>query len=382
MKVFYFLFIAFFIRIETNIQIKQNPILLSNTENPFVLSTTDDYYYVITKGKSLKINKESGDKETFNNSFINYLYIFDNSNKNYIYSYDEKKYYYINYNQSISFEEITVNSYPKNGSGSMIIAGSIAKGNEFIIYGYRDKYLMFSSKSQYYRSYIKIDSNKIIKDLSCKLIYEEYFICGLIINSNLEIFCLKYYINSSNSFKDSLELVNYNNENSLIHYNSISSFGLYDTDKGKEKLLCRGESSQFLQCKFLKIEIKTNQNKYDMIPLNGGILQFKTSKNFTEKNCNFSIFNSEYLFCCAINNYIRCYRINSDTYQTIKVFELSKINGDNSYLTIKSNIEFATFFFMNKNNNVNSVYEYYIYLPECENKRYDISSRNNIKYNN
>ena len=62
----------------------------------------------------------------------------------------------------------------------MIIAGSIAKGNEFIIYGYRDKYLMFSSKSQYYRSYIKIDSNKIIKDLSCKLIYEEYFICGLI----------------------------------------------------------------------------------------------------------------------------------------------------------------------------------------------------------
>ena len=79
MKEFYFLFTAFFIRIETNIQIKQNPILLSNTENPFVLSTTDDYYYVITKGKNLKINKDSGDKEITNNSFSNYLYIFDNS---------------------------------------------------------------------------------------------------------------------------------------------------------------------------------------------------------------------------------------------------------------------------------------------------------------
>ena len=67
MKKYYLLvFIQLLFQTLTNQQIKQNPILLGNTLNPFVLSTTDDYFYVITEGTSFKINKESGNLEKKN----------------------------------------------------------------------------------------------------------------------------------------------------------------------------------------------------------------------------------------------------------------------------------------------------------------------------
>ena len=96
MKNFCFLLIVLFAQIQINIQIIENPKLLVNSSNPVVLSTTDDYYYVITKGKNLKIDKESGDIYNISeNSFTNtnYIYISDNSNNNYLYY--SNKYYKI-----------------------------------------------------------------------------------------------------------------------------------------------------------------------------------------------------------------------------------------------------------------------------------------------
>ena len=58
----------------------------------------------------------------------------------------------------------------------------------------------------------------------------------------------------------------------------------------------------------------------------------------------------------------------------VKEFKLS-INGDNSYLTIKNNNEYATLFFMNNYNNNISIYEYYI--PKCDNKNYNIYNNEN-----
>ena len=50
--------IIFFVQI--NSQIKQNPILLINSTepiDPLVLSSKDEYYYIITSGQDLKIEK-------------------------------------------------------------------------------------------------------------------------------------------------------------------------------------------------------------------------------------------------------------------------------------------------------------------------------------
>ena len=179
MKKFCFLLVILFDKTITNIQIKKNPITLTNNENPFVLSTPDDdYYYVITKGKDLKINKESGDIDTIKvNSLTDsdYFYIFENSNNHYVYN--SSKYYKIIYNPFISYEEISVNAKPQTSeldesSFIMTNVGSIAqdKDKEFIIYGYYKNYLLFSGKSREYCAYEKIKENDSLnKKLSCKL---------------------------------------------------------------------------------------------------------------------------------------------------------------------------------------------------------------------
>ena len=46
MKELYILFIA--LLIQTNSEIIQNPIFLAESKKPFILSTNDNYYYIIT----------------------------------------------------------------------------------------------------------------------------------------------------------------------------------------------------------------------------------------------------------------------------------------------------------------------------------------------
>ena len=382
-KLYFFIFIFLFTRI--NLKIKENPIFLVEAENPFVLSTNDDYYYVMTKGKSLKIEKESGviinitdnqfsSSEIFfniieysNNNYINnYIYIKNSSNQ-------LNEYYHIIYNPFISYEKITVNSEPKESESStrLSIVGSIQTNNEFIIYGYStfNTYLMFSSKSQYYIS--RISKNNINNNLSCKFLEGENYICAMIINSKLEIRCVMYHIVPADSSQDCLMF--FPNSNTYT-YDSISSLSLYDTDKNYIKILCR-QIVQNIYCEILKVMIN-NQVQYTI--LSNDNFTFTTSQSFTEKNCFFSLFNSEYLFCCAITNFIKCYRININNYNIIKEFKIA-IPGDNCYLTIKSNIDYINLFFMNNYNNRNSVYEYYIYTPICQNKEYYISLFNKIR---
>ena len=97
MKQIYILYIFLFYR-TINLQIKENPIFLINKASPYVLSTNDDdYYYIITEGSSLKINKEYGVIENiyynpFNQTSFDYFYIVENLSNNYIYSFFSQKY--------------------------------------------------------------------------------------------------------------------------------------------------------------------------------------------------------------------------------------------------------------------------------------------------
>ena len=352
MKKIFFLFIVFFIR--TNSEIKENPIFLVDTKNPFVLSTNNDYYYAITAGKSLKIDKESGKIENITiNSFtnLNYIYIVDNSYNNYIYY--SNKYYLIIFEPFISYKEIEIYSELISEEQNQIkILGSIAKDNDFIFYGkeIKDSFLFFSSKTRYYCFSQEI---KIINDqISCKFIENENYICAMIIYPD-------------NSKQDSLTLnIQYELSNNIV------SFSLYDTGETNIKLLCEVEAQNTnITCKFFKIN---DSEGFAYLGDSNIVFQVTNNKNFNEKNCSLSQFNNEYLFCCAIINFIKCFRINSNTHYIIKQFQLPKIIGYNSHLTIKSNKDYSTFFFMNAYYNRIIVYEYYIYLPVCQDKKYFI----------
>ena len=201
--------------------------------------------------------------------------------------------------------------------------------------------------------------------MSCKLIKnDDYFICIIIkINDsfNLYIYFINYSINSDGALVFPLSM-----DSSYNYYPSVNnflSFSLYDTEDKDIKLLCL-QFTQIIQCKFFRA-IVTNLNTEIL-----GDENLKFNSNYlSEKNCYITLFNSEYLFCCAFIDYIQCFRINNLNYYVIKDFIISK-DGENSFLSIEITDEYATLFFINSNNNINSVYEYYIYLPECQNKNY------------
>ena len=180
MKRLHFLFIILFIHI--NSQIKNNPISLGEGHYPFVLSSSDDYYYVITKEKCWKILKEYGNIANNKNqnefSSSEYVYVTDNSNNNYLYF--QKKYYVIKLDTFISFHQIFTNSKPQNSLGMKRVGGLI-QNNYVIFYGYsddKDKYLIFSNALQKDRNYI---GNLTVDDnLSCKFIEGEKYICAII----------------------------------------------------------------------------------------------------------------------------------------------------------------------------------------------------------
>ena len=184
-------FLFFLLFFQINSQIINNPCFLVESSYPFLLSTpTDDYYYMVISGESLKINKESNnvadseDTMTYTSDFI---YIFDNSNNNYIFY--SNKYYEIIYNPFISYKENIINPKPQDGNGNgvnnMHNVGSIAKDNDFIIYGYDNNNLFFSSKSREFRAQQHITN--INEKLSCKLVGGEMYVCFMIIINNLNV---------------------------------------------------------------------------------------------------------------------------------------------------------------------------------------------------
>ena len=145
MVMFFLLLIILIIR--TNPQLKENPIYLTDKQNFFVLNSTDSYYYAITSGESFKIEKESGNIINSSNNNINIsnsILIEELSGNNYIYN--SEGYYYINYNPFIFFEKEP--GIFHSNQNNITIINSIGKINDFILYGYYQKELIYCEKSE------------------------------------------------------------------------------------------------------------------------------------------------------------------------------------------------------------------------------------------
>ena len=203
---------------------------------------------------------------------------------------------------------------------------------------------------------------KVNEHLSCKFIQGKNYICAAILDSDLHLIYLEHHFDSSEPSNNYLQLKS--DINSSV-YSNYYSLGLYDTNTYNIKVIC-GKKTKTIYCRFLRINSDLNSQT-----LLGKVLHFNISNDFSEKSCYVSEFNSEYLLCCGIVDFIKCFRIDKNDFNTNKVFKIAQ-NGDNSYLTIKSNNNYCTLFYMNNIDNSNYIYEYYIYLPKYENKNYDI----------
>lgn len=221
----FFLIIIVFLR--SNSQIKQNPILLNDKCCPFVLSSSDDNYYVITCGEDLKIEKESGNISSISNNYItsnNFIgFVSDINSNNYIIYSDI--YYYINYNPFISYANNQINLISENEDIHKV--GVIARNNDLIVYGYLNKKIYFCYISQEFCSSYEYN-NKIQSKLLCKLIEENYFICAMNINRKLSLKYLTYSINYLDYTKNSLTSFDVEN---IPNFQSKILVCLFDTVK-------------------------------------------------------------------------------------------------------------------------------------------------------
>ena len=317
----------------------------------------------MTTGYYLKIKKDSGKIEfqtKYNKPKENCLIIENKANNDFLLCLD--KYYKIIYSdQSIKYDDfITIDSkYEPYIINSIKNNGVIKYNNDIIIYGCPETIVVFLINIRKEKNLIVNTSS--VKKLSCKFIENEDFICAFIYGGFLKAYCFRILYDES-----TYGVIQYSN---MLINRSISSLGLYDTDKYNIKLLCQ-QNNVNINCRFLQIAIKQESFIYDF--KGDENIVFTISNNFVENNCCLSKFNNEYLFCCGITNYIQCYRIDRNTYNVIKPFKIL-ITGENSYFIIKINQNSAVFFFMNIKNNEDSVYGYYIYLPSCRNKDYTIN---------
>ena len=359
MSKLYFLCILIFIEIKTDII--NNPLHLDNRQYPFLLSISDnDYNYLITSGKSFQINTTNGlINETKNTiSFPpNSILIKDKSNNNYLY--DSNNFYKIDYKDFISFNPIPKGSEITNPSSSIIIIGSIAKENNFIIYGLSDNKLFFSNNFEK----IFVSEKLFNPKLSCKFIEEEEFICAKIEEDKIKIILLNFNIKEEKYF-DIFHVEE-------INFEIFIDLALYDTSKNNIKYLC-GYNGESVDCLFLECGHPSE-------PYIKFFLEQKINFNynfFSQINCYFSEFNSEYLFCCGFENLIKCVILDFNNYKLIKKFKLS-IEGLASYLTIKSYSDKAIIFYMSTKDSENKIYEYYIFKPICKNLEVPIFYRLN-----
>ena len=375
MEILSILFITFFIVIYS--EIKDNPIFIAEGGYPIVLSTTsDDYYYVINEHKGLKIKKESGIVVETNETIrieLNKLYLVDNLNHNnyIIYESNVSNGSLINVINLINYNPFSISNIGLINSPN--IEGVQNKGvfvqdDDFAIYGFYNEQLFLSIKSEQTHSSIQIE--QINDKLSCKFIVDNIFVCAIAIDNRVELFCLKYQNKEPLTRLENTFFID-----DLIEFSIIA---LYDTTNANVKIICYIKEISFMRCQFLRIEI-TDGEQIEFNFLGDENIKFDHPlDDFSENNCYFLEFNSEYLFCSAILEVIYCFRINKDSYDTIRYSKIES-SGQNSHLTIKSNNDFITLFYMNNYENGVNCYEYYIYLPKCQNKNYTIL--NSINWN-
>ena len=409
------LFFLIFLFSFANDSLINSPEFVKDGEYPLVY-TSNDKINIITSGKKYSQNLEtreiSGAQDFCEYSYPymlisseNPLYIYD-SNTKYLQSLINSDCYFknlsslelptsnefIGYIQETSFLPFEHYIIPSN----VEITGLRCKtlDNEIIIYGIKteEKKIYFSFVEKNYTKKIDIICPDIEEIMSCKKIINSLYICTIICSGKayISIYALKTKIHRND---DNCELEQVLNEeiNSMGRHKEIRMF---DTTKEDEKLICsKNTNNNKMECLLIHLEyneyevtieepIETDgsgtynkSNNYNITILSENDIDFSFPLTDNNEYCVFkeSITN-EYLFCCGGTAIIYCVRINGD-YKFIDSFTLT-IDGVSTHLDFVSSSNFIILYYMNNMNNINSnkIYRYSIYLPECVDKTYTITT--------
>ena len=204
------------------------------------------------------------------------------------------------------------------------------------------------------------ESKKIDGNISCKLLQNVYIICIYSINKQIELSILNIKGNKN------LEILYTYNDPDNKYFSEINEPILYDTNILISKLLCgrkKDDISKIICCILIcntsqkEDGINFNLNFYDLSEINAN---FSSSYN----NCNYTIFNSEYLICCGNTDAIYCERRDMEL-KLINLFNIT-FYGKIKNLTLESHHDtYVELLYLYETSESKNIYEYRIYPPKC-----------------
>ena len=352
-----------------------NPIQINKDYNPidYILIYQSNNVQINTTNKTLNYSVEKYFPKLFNNSFVfsqPFILCNDESNNYFLLL---KEYYFKAF--LMSEIDIRTSTLIETLSPNLIYYGYIKENkfisnhiclilkDEIILYGKSENNTFFyftEAKKKYSINFGNIDGQ-----ISCKRIKSSYYICAFSVDKKVNINILVYKYSSAN-IKD-LEIAKTKLINNFNYHENII---LYDTSNSYYKILCAKRiDSNSIECIAIYVSIsssiffsikKINIKVYVYDILN----DYQASFSYKEDNCNFTIFNNEYLLCCGKNDYIMCYRRNIN-FNLINNFSIN-IPGKISNLTFENNNEYIKLIYSNKKDSESNIYEYFIFPPSCK----------------
>ena len=171
---------------------------------------------------------------------------------------------------------------------------SFPNQKETIIYGMENETLFFyyiDSKNLIYSELKDIDAY-----ISCKLILNNSFIC---IYSEIDEIKLSILNNTNDNHMETLHTYNDSSNN---FFKEINEPIIYDTDFHNLKILCgrRKDNINSIKCILANLTfIQKNDGNEDFEIKFDNISGINATFSFKENNCNYAMFNSEFIFCCG-----------------------------------------------------------------------------------
>ena len=361
-------------------EIFDNPYSIStNVANPIKVKE-NGYYYILTSGKSFVL--DSTGKIIVTNTFeaysSPYTWINDESNNNYIFAKD--KYIQVTFNkETISYKVIEKPTkdgmeYPDSNLhiGSMAETSTGApddclcpiEENEVIIYGKKGtNYLVFTFLKK--KVSYKFEINGIEDKIDCKILQTRDYLCALTVSKKVYLYFHSYLTNNDGSCS-----LKRGNLGTLTTHTYVQLFD-YDINNQKYLIFAKNIDSNEIECMRISPKKKSGcSTELDYGVGSATILNFPTSSKINQ-DLILNDFGGEKLYCYGEIGFIKCYRV-AGTNIIVNTFTL-EIPGSNSKLSFFTDDNtYGNFIFYNDNSGSTNLYEYFIYLPSCQNLVYSI----------
>jgi len=397
--IFRFIFLLLLFHLFKEEEIINNPIIISDHQNPLILPYNDKYV-ILTSGQSIVVNKETGIVES-NYNFCEYSspYILGSteSGQNFIYS--SEKFYKITLPNTFQINSYNSLGFSDNNKYIGYIQESEYKGNpkkykyctcemkkdEIIIYGKQgNNKISFTFANGLNKNYtVLIDYCTSIEDkILCRKLLNSYYFCYVTCNGEVYLQALLFRTKAKDTTSNCIFFKRL--KVTFKRFKTHTDVKLYKIGDNKDMLCAKNINTNAIECSEInyahaETEFASNSTCYYDINVTSKYLFSYPPTDEDNMSCDYKSFGNEYLFCCGETNYIRCQRLNNERI-SLYSFNLDLQGKNNNINIFSSSSSFVTIFYLNENSNLR-VCEYIIYIPTCANKQYTIISFHSINEN-